>query len=159
MSDGLFLLGCALVLAGLVGTVLPAIPGTPLVFVGLLLTAWSEGFQKVGWVTLTILGILTLAAVALDFVAGSLGAKRLGASWLATAGATLGAFVGLFFGFPGLLLGPFVGAAAGEYLARRNLRQAGKIGLATWLGLVLGAAAKIALTFTMIGIFVLAYLI
>jgi hypothetical protein len=58
-----------------------------------------------------------------------------------------------------LILGPFFGAAAGEYLARRNLRQAGKIGLAAWLGLVVGTAAKIALAFTMIGIFVLAYVI
>lgn len=159
MSDGLFILGCVLVLAGLVGTILPALPGTPLVFLGLLLTAWAEGFEKVGWVTLTILGILTLASVAIDVLAGSLGAKRLGASWQATVGATLGALVGLFFGLPGLILGPFFGAAAGEYLARRNLRQAGKIGLAAWLGLVVGTAAKIALAFTMIGIFVLAYVI
>lgn len=159
MSTGLFFLGCALVLAGLVGTILPALPGTPLVFLGLLLTAWAEGFGKVGWVTLTVLGVLTLASLGIDVAAGSLGAKRLGASWQATLGATLGTLVGLFFGFPGLLLGPFVGAAAGEYLARRSWRQAGKIGLAAWLGLVVGTAAKLALTFGMIGIFVLAYLI
>jgi uncharacterized protein YqgC (DUF456 family) len=159
VSTGLFFLGCALVLAGLVGTILPALPGPPLVFAGLVVTAWAEGFEKVGWVTLTILGILTLASFGIDLLAGSLGAKRLGASWQATVGAVLGTFVGLFFGLPGLILGPFVGAAAGELLARRSWQQAGKIGLATWLGLVLGTAAKLALTFTMIGIFVLAYVI
>jgi uncharacterized protein YqgC (DUF456 family) len=159
LSTGLFFLGLALVLAGLVGTILPALPGTPLVFAGLLVTAWAEGFEKVGWVTLTVLGVLTLASFGIDLAAASLGAKRLGASWQATVGATVGTLVGLFLSLPGLILGPFVGAAAGEYLARRSLRQAGRIGLATWLGLVLGVAAKLALTFTMIGIFVLAYLI
>jgi hypothetical protein len=139
--------------------VLPALPGVPLVFAGLLLAAWAEGFQKVGWFPLTILALLTLVSLAVDFLATSLGAKRVGASWKAMAGAALGTLVGIFLGLPGLILGPFVGAVIGEYIALKDWRQAGKVGLGTWLGLLLGTAAKLALAFTMLGIFVTAYLI
>jgi uncharacterized protein len=151
------LLGALLVLAGLAGTVLPAIPGPPLAFAGFVLAAWADGFQRVGWFTLSILAVLTVVASAADFFATRHGARRAGASKLAVVGATVGTFVGLFFSIPGLILGPFLGAFAGEYLARRNLRQAGKAGLGTWLGLVLGTALKIALIFAMTGIFLLAY--
>ena len=159
MTEILLLLGGLLVIVGIAGTVLPALPGVPLVFVGLLIAAWAEGFQKVGWLPLTILALLTLAALAVDVLATSLGAKRVGASWKAMAGAALGTLVGIFLGLPGLILGPFVGAVIGEYISLRDWRQAGKVGLGTWLGLLLGTAAKIALAFTMLGIFVTAYLI
>jgi uncharacterized protein YqgC (DUF456 family) len=155
----LLLLGALLVVVGLVGTVLPALPGVPLVFVGLLVAAWAEGFQKVGWLTLSVLALLTLLSFAVDLLAARFGARRVGASWAALACATLGALVGLFFGLPGFILGPFVGAMAGEYAARRNLRQAGKVGLGTWLGMLFGIAVKLALVFTMVGIFLTAYLI
>lgn len=155
----LWILAVILVLVGLAGTVLPALPGAPLVFLGLLLAAWADGFQKVGWFPLTLLGILTAGTFAVDFLATSLGAKRVGASYLAIGGAVVGTIAGLFLGIPGLLLGPFVGAVVGEYIARRDLRQAGKVGLGTWLGLVLGTAAKLGLIFLMIGLFVFAYVI
>ncbi len=155
----LWILAVILVLVGLAGTVLPALPGAPLVFVGLLLAAWADGFQKVGWFPLTLLGILTVGTFAVDFLATSLGAKRVGASYLAVGGAVVGTIVGLFLGIPGLILGPFVGAVLGEYIARRDLRQAGKVGLGTWLGIVLGTAVKLGLIFLMIGLFVFAYVI
>jgi uncharacterized protein YqgC (DUF456 family) len=159
-AENLFLLlGALLVLAGIAGTVLPAIPGVPLVFVGLLVAAWAEGFQKVGWFPLTILGILTLFSFVLDFFAASVGAKRVGASWLALALSVVGAIAGLFFGLPGLVLGPFLGAFVGEYLARRDWRQARRVGLGTWLGMLLAAAGKLALIFTMVGIFLTAYVL
>lgn len=159
MTGLLWILAVVCIVAGVAGTVLPALPGAPLVFVGLLLAAWADGFQKVGWFPLVLVGLLTLATLAVDLLATSLGAKRVGASWLALAGAVVGTVVGIFLGLPGLILGPFVGAFAGEYLARRNWRQAGKVGFGTWLGLVLGTAAKLALVFTMLGIFLTAYVI
>ena len=146
-----------LVLAGLAGVILPAIPGTPLVFIGLLLAAWIDDFTRIGWPTLTILGVLTLLAIGVDFFATAVGAKRVGASGKALWGAVLGTVVGLFFGIVGLILGPFVGAATGEYIARRDLAQAGRVGFGTWLGLLLGVAMKIALIFTMLGVFITAY--
>lgn len=158
----LYGLAALLVLAGLVGTVLPALPGAPLVFAGLLLAAWVDGFQHVGLWPLLALGGLTLLSLVVDLWATAHGARRVGASRLAMLGATLGAVVGLFFGLPGLLLGPFVGALGGELLHRRSvhpqhLGEAGKIGVGTWLGLALGAALKLALAFAMLGVFALAW--
>lgn len=155
----LMLLAVALVVVGVVGTVLPALPGAPLVFLGLLLAAWVDHFEKVGWFTLSVLAILTVLTFVVDFMAASLGAKRVGASWAALAGAALGMIVGLFFSIPGLILGPFVGAVLGEYLARKDWAQARRVGVGTWLGMLLGIAGKLALIFTMVGIFVLAYVI
>ena len=159
-TDAIFmLLAVALVVVGVIGTVLPALPGAPIVFLGLLLAAWVDHFEKVGWVTLTILAVLTVLTFVVDFMAASLGAKRVGASWAALAGAALGMIVGLFFSIPGLILGPFVGAVLGEYLTRKDWAQARRVGVGTWLGMLLGIAGKLALIFTMVGIFVLAYVI
>ena len=157
MESPLWLLAVLLVLAGIAGTVLPILPGAPLVFLGLLCAAWADHFQKVGWFTLTILAILTLLSFGVEFLAKTYGARRVGASWLAIGGAIVGTIVGLFFSIPGLIFGPFLGAAAGEWLAVRNLRQAGKVGFGTWLGMILGIAGQLALIFAMVGIFVLAY--
>lgn len=148
-----------LVVLGILGTVLPALPGAPLVFLGLLVAAWAEGFQKVGWFPLSILALLTLLTFVVDFFAASLGAKRVGASWQALLGAVLSTIVGLFFGFPGIILGPFVGAVLGEYAARRSWAQARRVGFGTWLGMLIAVAGKLALIFTMVGIFALAYVI
>ena len=148
-----------LVLVGVAGIILPALPGVPFVFIGLLLAAYIDNFDLVGWPTLTILGVLTLLATAADFLATSFGAKRVGASRKAIWGAAVGTFIGIFFGIPGLFLGPFIGAAVGEYSSRQDLAQAGKVGVGTWVGLLLGVAMKIALTFTMLGVFVAGYFI
>jgi uncharacterized protein YqgC (DUF456 family) len=148
-----------LVAAGLAGTILPALPGAPLVFAGLLIAAWIDHFQKVGWFTLVLLFLLMLLTFVIEIAAAGMGAKRVGASKLALFGAAVGTIVGLFFSLPGLLLGPFVGAALGEYLSRRNWEQAGKVGIGTWIGLMVGTAGKIAVIFAMVGLFVTAYLI
>ncbi|HEX4943631.1 MAG TPA: DUF456 family protein [Usitatibacteraceae bacterium] len=148
-----------LVIVGLAGTVLPLLPGVPLVFGGLLVAAWADGFQRVGAITLVVLGVLTALAVAADLLASALGAKRMGASPRAVAGATVGAVIGIFFGLPGLVLGPFVGAVAGELSANRQLLHAGRAGLGTWIGLLLGSIAKLTLAFLMVGVFATAWLL
>ncbi|HQZ45843.1 MAG TPA: DUF456 family protein [Usitatibacteraceae bacterium] len=147
-----------LVIVGLAGTVIPLLPGVAFVFGGLLLAAWADDFQRVGALTLTILGLLTALAIAADLLASALGAKRMGASPRAIVGATLGAILGLFFGLPGLVLGPFIGAVAGELSANRQLLHAGRAGLGTWLGLLLGSIAKLTLAFLMVGVFATAWL-
>lgn len=152
-------IAAVLVLVGLAGTVLPVLPGIAFVFGGLVLAAWADGFVRVGGITIAILGALTAAAIAIDFAASAFGAKKFGASPRAVIGAGLGALVGILFGLPGLVLGPFVGAVVGELSANRELRQAGKAGLGTWIGLLLGSVAKIALAFLMVGVFALAYVI
>ena len=152
----LWLLTAILVLAGLLGLILPALPGAPLLFAGLLLAAWVEDFSYVGGGTLAVLGVLALLTYAVDFAASALGAKRFGASNRAVVGAAIGALVGIFFGLPGILLGPFVGAMLGELSDRRGPRDAARAGVGATLGLALGAAAKLALAFSMLGIFALA---
>jgi uncharacterized protein len=152
-----FILSGVLIVAGMAGAVLPAIPGVPLVFAGMFLAAWTDHFQHVGALTLSVLGILALFAILIDFVAGLLGARRVGASGRALWGATLGTLIGLFFGLPGLLLGPFVGAVAGELSAGSKMEKATKVGIGTWLGLLFGTLAKLALCFTMLGIFLLVF--
>ena len=155
----LWLLVVALIAAGFAGTVLPALPGAPLVFLGLLLAAWLDSFTHVGWVTIAILGFLTVLVLFIDIVATVMGAKRVGASRLALIGAAVGTVVGIFFALPGIILGPFLGAVCGEYLARARLPEAARVGLGTWLGLVIGTVIKLAVLFMMVGIFIAAYLI
>jgi uncharacterized protein len=154
----LWVLAALMVLGGLAGAVLPALPGVPLVFGGLVVAAWADDFQRVGWITLTFLGVLT-ASFVIDFAATAMGAKRVGASRLAIIGAAMGALGGIFLGIPGLILGPFVGAVAGEMLSHGEWRKATQAGFATWMGLLFGTLAKLALVFTMLGIFLFAYLI
>ena len=156
-SVGLWVLAALCVAGGLAGSVLPALPGVPLVFAGLVLGAWADDFQRVSWLTLTLLGLLTLASFAIDFLATALGARRVGATKLAVFGAMLGTLGGLFLGLPGLVIGPFAGAVAGEMLSHGKVEQATRAGFATWMGLVFGTLTKLALVFTMLGIFAAAY--
>jgi hypothetical protein len=156
-STGLWLLAALLVVGGLAGSVLPALPGVPLVFAGLVVGAWADDFQRVSWLTLTLLGILTIASFAIDLAATALGAKRVGATKLAVAGAMLGTLGGAFLGIPGLILGPFAGAVAGEMLSHGRMQQATRAGFATWMGLIFGTLAKLALVFAMLGVFAVAY--
>ena len=151
-----YLIAGALIIVGLLGTVLPVLPGLPLMFAGMLVAAWADDFRHIGVWTLVLLGALLAVSVAVDVMSGILGAKRVGASNKARFGAGLGGLVGIFFGIPGLLAGPFLGAAAGEMIHGREWREASKVGFGTWLGLALGAALKLALAFSMLAIFGLA---
>jgi uncharacterized protein YqgC (DUF456 family) len=155
----LWLIGAVLVVAGLAGVVLPAIPGAPLIFTGLVLAAWAEDFTYVGFWTLAAVGLLALLSYAVDFWATMFGAKRFGASKRAVIGALVGMLIGIFLGFVGVLFGPFIGAVIGELSVRGNLQQATRAGIGATIGVVLGAALKLALAFAMIGIFVVARLI
>ncbi len=148
-----------LVLVGIAGVVLPALPGPPLVLAGLLLAAWIDDFQRISVWTMLVLALLTALAWAVDVAAAALGAKRAGASGLAILGAAIGTVVGLFTGFIGLIFAPLLGAAIGEFFATRDSALAAKVGIATWLALLFAVAIKIALVFSMLGIFAAAYFI
>src|SRR5690554_3084358 len=114
-----YAIAAVLVLIGLAGTILPALPGLPLVFAGMLLGAWAGGFEHIGIPVVVVLAVLTLFSLVVDLWATALGARRVGASRMAVAGAIIGTFVGIFFGFIGLFAGPFIGALAGELLHGR----------------------------------------
>lgn len=161
MDTHIVLYGLAglLILAGLAGTVLPALPGLPLMFAGMLLAAWADGFSRISGWTIGVLAVLTLVSVVVDIASTAMGAKRVGASKLAMFGAAIGTLVGgVVFSVPGLILGPFVGAMAGELMHGKELAHASRIGFGTWVGLAVGTALKIALAFAMLGVFVFALL-
>jgi uncharacterized protein YqgC (DUF456 family) len=158
----LYAIAAILVVVGLAGVVLPALPGLPLVFAGMVVAAWAEHFTRIGIGTLVALGVLTLLSLAVDFWAAALGAKRVGASRLAIAGAIAGTIAGLFFGFVGVFVGPFCGALLGELAHGRRLDpgavgQATKVGVGTWLGIVLGVALKLMLALAMLALFAWAW--
>lgn len=158
-AEWLYAAAALLVLVGLAGTVLPALPGVPLVFAGMLLAAWAGDFQLIGFWTIALLAFLALLATLADLAAGALGTRVAGASRHAFVGAAIGTLLGMAFGLAGLLLGPFLGALTGEVLARKNLQQAARAGIGATLGLLFGTVAKLALAFTMLGVFVLAVLV
>lgn len=159
ISLAFYILGGLLLLVGIAGIVLPALPGVPLMFAGMLMVAWAGNFSLLGPGMLVVLGVLTLLSVILDLLAGLIGAQRVGASRLALIGAAIGTVVGLFFGLIGVLLGPFIGAFLGELAYSRKSTLATRVGIGTWIGLLLGTIAKIGIAFLMLGVFVLALLL
>ena len=155
-----YALAVVLVLVGIAGVILPALPGLPLVFAGMLLAAWAGDFHEISWITLVVLGLLTVLSLAVDFFATMMGAKRVGASRKALLGAVIGTFAGLFLGGPiGLFAGPFIGALLGELWHSRELGKATKVGFGTWLGIVLGVALKLGLAVAMLGVFAIAWFV
>jgi uncharacterized protein len=155
----LWVLCVVLMVLGLAGTVLPVLPGTLLVWAAIALGAWIDDFARISTTTLAVITVLAVLAWALDYAAGWMGAQRAGASKQALVGAAVGTVLGLFMGFVGVLFMPLVGAALGEYLARKDHGRAAKVGVATWVGIVVGLVAKVVISFIMVGIFIAALLI
>lgn len=145
-----------LIVAGLAGAVLPALPGPVLVLAGVALGAWIDGFARVSLSTVGVVAALAVLAWVLDQVAGLLGARRAGAGRKALIGAAIGTVAGLFMGLVGVFVMPFVGAVVGEWLERREHGRALEVGLGTWLGLMAGLAAKVVIGLAMVGIYVAA---
>lgn len=150
-------LGVAVCLLGLAGLFLPVIPGSALVFVGIVLVAWADGFARIGFGTLAAVGVLAVAAALVDNLAGAIGARKLGASKWGVLGALVGLVAGLAMGPLGVVIGPAAGALVAEYLVDRDFKRASKAGAGAVIGFLVGLVAKIALAFSMIGIAVLAY--
>lgn len=148
-----------MILLGLAGTVLPMLPGTVLVWGGIVLGAWIDDFTRVSMTTVVVVSVLALLAWGLDYVAGLMGARKAGASKQALVGAAVGTVLGLFMGLVGVLFMPLVGAATGEYLAQKDEARALHVGVATWIGIMVGLIAKVVLAFIMVGIFAAALLI
>lgn len=159
MTVVLWIVAVLLIAVGVAGTILPAVPGVTLVFLGMLLGAWIDDFARIPVWLVVVFGVLTAIAWAVDYFAAAAGAKKAGASKLAVIGAMIGTVAGIFTGLVGLLFMPLVGAAIGEFIAQRDLRRAGTVGVATWLGLLVGTAVKVAIVFAMIGAFVVALLL
>lgn len=160
--DWQIIVAVLLVVVGIAGTVLPMLPGVPLVFAGLLLAAWHGGFEQVGILTMVIIGAIAAMAWAVDFFASVVTAKKAGASKYALWGAGIGALVGIAGGIVGLIIGPAIGAIIGELITHQNTSKeattkATTVGIAAGLGFVLALAIKIVLVLTMLAVFAYAY--
>jgi uncharacterized protein YqgC (DUF456 family) len=154
----LYVLAALLMIAGIAGAILPALPGIPLIFAGIWLAAGVDHYRHAGLWWLVGIAALGLVGIVVDLVAGALGAKRVGASTPALWGAAIGTIVGLFSGLPGLLLGPFLGALAGELLSGTSVLRSAHVGVGTWLGLLVGTMVKLVISFMMIGLFGFSFL-
>jgi uncharacterized protein YqgC (DUF456 family) len=155
----LYILAALLIVGGLAGAVLPALPGIPMIYGGIWLAAAVDHYRHLGLWWLLIIGALGAIGVIVDFAASAFGAKRVGASKLALWGATLGTVVGMFFGIPGLLFGPFLGAIAGELASGTSVLRSAHVGIGTWVGLLFGTLLKLVISLVMVGLFGLALLV
>jgi len=158
LDIALYILAALLMLGGLAGSVLPVLPGIPMVFGGIWLAAAVDGYRHLGLWWLLIIGTIGAVGVLVDFVASALGAKRVGASRRALWGAGIGTVAGMFFGIPGLLFGPFIGALLGELSSGNSVLRSAHVGVGTWLGLLFGTLLKLVLSFLMVGLFGVAML-
>lgn len=158
MEALLYALGAVALLVGLAGIVLPGLPGSLLLVGGVFLIAWAGNFAVVGWTTVAIAAVVAIAITAVDWLAGLMGAKAFGASKWAMVGGAVGLLAGLFFGIPGVLLGPAVGAFAFELVKDPNLKQAAKSGVGALLGFLVGSVVKVAFAFFLLGVLVLAFI-
>lgn len=151
----LWIVAAILTFTGLSGLLMPVVPGAPILFLGLLCGAWAEGFQYIGVWSLLVLAAMAALTYVVEFAASAVGAKKFGGSRRAMIGAALGGVVGLFLGIPGILLGPFAGAVAGELSLQRSLDEASRAGFGTVVGLAVGLAGKFAIGVAMVGLFLL----
>ena len=152
-----WLVAIVLMAVGLLGTVLPAVPGTTVILAAAIIHRVMVGPEKsIGWVTIAALVVLTLVSFALDFFAGYFGAKRFGATRWGLVGALIGALVGIFFGLIGLFVGPVIGALAGEYIAGKRSVAAGRAAWGTLIGNLGGMLAKLLIALAMISWFLVA---
>jgi uncharacterized protein YqgC (DUF456 family) len=153
MDTLLDLVGGMLIVAGLVGALVPTLPGIPLIFGGVWLIAGVDGYRHVGLWWLLGIGFVGAVGLTMDLLAGALGAKRAGASRRAIWGALVGTVIGLFFGLPGLLLGPFLGAVLGELAAGNSVLRSTHVGMSAWVGLICGTIIKLVASVTMVALF------
>lgn len=148
-----------IMLVGLVGTVVPLLPGTSIILAAAVMHHFALGAERsVGWWTIGGLVVLTVVSYVLDFVSGAMGAKRFGASRWGAVGGIIGAIVGIFFGLPGIFIGPLAGVLLGELLGGKGLLPAGKSTWGTLLGTTAGIVAKLVIGTVMVAWFLAAAL-
>ncbi len=160
MVDILFLvLAIGSIAIGVVGTIVPILPGLPMIFVGAWLIAWLGHYEEISMGIVILLGVLTIVGIAIDWVAQTLGAKKAGATKLGVVGSLIGTILGIFTGLWGLLFMPLIGAFIGEFIDHQDAIRSGKVGIATWVGMLAGTVIKLGLAFTMLGVIVGAWFI
>lgn len=148
-----YVLGASLIVIGLAGAIVPVLPGIPLIFGGIWIIAGVDHYNHLGVWWLVSIALVGAVGLTMDLLSGAFGAKRVGASPRAVWGALLGTLIGLFFGLPGLLLGPFFGAVVGELSAGNSMLRSTHVGVGTWVGLLFGTIIKLVSSVTMVALF------
>jgi uncharacterized protein YqgC (DUF456 family) len=144
-----------LMLAGLVGIIVPVLPGIQLAWIGFLVYAWCTHFERISLVVAVIFTVLVFFSLLLDYFIQVIGAKKFNASKYGLIGVFIGSMLGIFiFGFWGIVLGPVIGAIAGELIAAGNIKQALKTAAGTTVGCIAGNLLKIVLVLIMLGFFI-----
>ncbi len=146
-------LALVVMLIGLIGSLLPVLPGTPLILAAVIGHRLYFGAASISNFVLVIMVGLMLVSLVFDFLSSMLGAKKFGATWLGVAGAVIGGIIGLFFSLPGIILGPFLGAMLFEMLGDKELKKAAHAGLGATIGLLLGIIGKFSIGIVMIILF------
>ncbi|GAB4257924.1 DUF456 domain-containing protein [Thermincola ferriacetica] len=150
MEQVILWISVIIVIIGALGTILPVLPGAPLIFVTAILYGWYEGFNKITPLTLVAMFVLMALVMVIDYVSGSLGAKKYGATKSGIWGSLIGGVIGfMLFNVPGIILGPLVGAVIGEIIAGKNITEASKVGIGTLLGMAVGSAVKFSFAIAM----------
>lgn len=141
---------------GVIGAVVPLLPGPLLIFVGAVAHTLLRPQSGVSWWCIGVLFLLMVVAYALDFASGAVGTKKFGGSKWGIAGVLLGGIVGLFFGLPGLIFGPLIGGFAFETIfARKDLKPAVKSTWGTVVGTGIGIALRVAVSLVMVAVFLI----
>ncbi len=151
----ILIISLLIMLGGLAGIVLPIIPSTPLIWVGVLIYAVCDGFESISWSLVLIFGVLAILSVVLDYFGGVIGAKKYGATRWGLIGFVIGGIVGFFTGgIVGLVFGPFFGAVLSELIFGKDLTSAFKSGVGTLVGFLGGVIVKLVIGVVIIGIFI-----
>lgn len=154
MSDYLLLIsGIILLVLGIIGCLVPVLPGPPLSFIAIILLHLSR-FGHFTGPTLIFLGTIAAVVTVLDYVVPVWGTRKFGGTKYGTRGATVGLIIGLFLGPAGIVIGPFIGAFVGEMIFRDDINYAVKAGFGSLLGFLAGIGLKLAASFVMTFYFV-----
>ena len=140
-------------LAGLIGSLLPVLPGTPLILIAAIGHRLYFGTASISNLVLGVLIALMVVSLVFDFLASMLGAKKFGATWRGMLGAVIGGIIGLFFSLPGIILGPFLGAMLFEMLGGQEFKRATRAGAGAAIGLLLGIVGKFSICVVMMILF------
>jgi hypothetical protein len=151
----ILIISLLIMLGGLSGIVIPIVPSTPLILMGIVIYAACDGFESISRLLLLLLGVLTIVSVVLDYFGGIIGAKKFGATKWGIIGSIFGCIGGFITGgIVGIIIGPFLGAVLLELVFGKDLRGAFKSGVGTLVGFIGGAVVKLAIGVIMIGIFI-----
>jgi len=148
------ILSIIIILIGILGTIVPLLPGIPLIYASYCIWGLASGWKDYGLTTMIVLGFITLISVLLDYYSGAIGAKKYGATSAGVLGSIIGAIVGAFIlSIPGLILGPFLGAVLGEILVGKKHAEAWRAGWGAFLGFLGGTLFKISASIMMFFLF------